>query len=98
MPKAVQLGRIDKRSLSEAVTGYFVGDDDGVHDSQNTFFGLLLNRDDDTKSNHLSLIVPRREYKRGNRVRINLEGEDKIVEFGLPLMKQRDWVRASLTL
>jgi hypothetical protein len=94
----VQVGRIEKRSLSEAVTGYFVDDVDGGSNQQNTFSGLLLNREDDAKSNHLSLIVPRREYRRGNRIRINLEGKDKIVEFGLPLMKQREWVRASLTL
>ncbi len=95
--KTVQIGRIEKRSLSEAATGYFVDDVDSGSNQQNTFSGLLLNKEDDAKSNQLSLIVPRREYRRGNRVRINLEGKDKIVELGMPLIKQREWVRASLT-
>jgi hypothetical protein len=57
----------------------------------------LLDQENATETQSLSLIIPRSEYKRGNRVKIHLDGKDKIVEMGLPLMKQREWVRASLT-
>jgi hypothetical protein len=94
--KTVQIGRIEKRGLSQAVTGHFVANEAG-DDAHHTYAGLLLDGEDDRKSNQLSLIVPRREYKRGSRVKIHLDGKDKIVEMGLPLMKQREWVRAVLT-
>lgn len=95
--KTVQVDRMKKKTLTKAVAGYYVNDDDASSDHQSTYPALLLNREETDEKNSLSLIVPRNEYKRGNRVKIHLEGKDKIVEMGLPLMKQREWVRASLT-
>lgn len=95
--KTVQVGRMNKRHLTQAVAGYFVNDDDASDVHHNSYHALLLNRDGD-ETNSLSLIVPRSEYKRGNRITIQFDGKDKVVEMGLPLMKQREWVRASLTM
>lgn len=94
--KTVQVGRMNKRQLTQAVVGYYV-DDEAADAQENSYTALLLNRDDVAETNSLSLIVPRSEYKRGNRVKIHLDGKEKVVEMGLPLMKQREWVRASLT-
>jgi hypothetical protein len=96
--KTVQVGRMKKRSLTRVVSGYYVNDDDVSSEQDNSYAALLLNREDENEANGLSLIVPRSEYKRGNRVKIHLDGKDKIVEMGLPLMKQREWVRAALML
>jgi hypothetical protein len=96
--KTVQINRMNKRNLTQVVSGYYVNDGDDASSVQdNSYAALLLNQEDATETNSLSLIIPRSEYKRGNRVKINLDGKDKIVEMGLPLMKQREWVRASLT-
>ncbi len=95
--KTVQVGRMNRRQLTQAVAGYYVGDE-AADAKENSYTALLLNRGDVAETNSLSLIVPRSEYKRGNRVKIHLDGKEKVVEMGLPLMKQREWVRASLTM
>jgi len=95
--KTVQIKRMNRRILAQVVSGYYVNDDDASSEQDNSYAALLLDQEDAHETNSLSLIVPRSEYKRGNRVKINLDGKDKIVEMGLPLMKQREWVRASLT-
>lgn len=95
--KTVQIKRMNRRILAQVVSGYYVNDEDASSEQDNSYAALLLDQEDAHEANSLSLIVPRSEYKRGNRVKINLDGKDKIVEMGLPLMKQREWVRASLT-
>jgi hypothetical protein len=93
---SILLGRVDRNNFSEALSGYYVDDDTADSSQFNTFVGLLLAKQDDSKSNQASIIMPRSEYKRGNKFRINIEGEDKVVEMGVPLMKQREWVRVAL--
>jgi hypothetical protein len=95
---SVQVGRVDQNNFSEALTGYFVDEAEANLSQLNTFAGLLLDRQDDAKSNKASLILPRCEYKRGGKFRINIEGDDKVIEMGAPLMKQREWVRVSLPI
>jgi hypothetical protein len=53
---------------------------------------LLLKQDDNSLSKP-SLIMPRSEYRRGNKFRINLEGKDRLIEMGSPIKKVREWVR-----
>ena len=60
--------------------------------------GLFLDKDDDSKANKPTLIVPRSEYKRGNKLSININGDEQIFEMGAALMKQRDWVRLALPI
>ncbi|MGB7816513.1 MAG: hypothetical protein WBL28_09215 [Methylotenera sp.] len=95
---SVQVGRVDQNNFSEALSGYFVDEADANLSQFNTFAGLLLDKQDDSKSNKASLIVPRCEYKRGSKFRINIEGDDRIIEVGVPLMKQREWVRVTLPI
>ena len=95
---SVQVGRLDQSNFTEALNGYYVDEADANLSQYNTFAGLLLDREDDSKSHRASLILPRCEYKRGSKFRINIEGDDKIIEMGAPLMKQREWVRVALPI
>lgn len=95
---SVQVGRLDESNFTEALNGYYVDEADANLSQYNTFSGLLLDREDDSKSHKASLILPRCEYKRGSKFRINIEGDDKIIEMGAPLMKQREWVRVALPI
>jgi hypothetical protein len=93
---SVKVGRIDRNNFSEALTGYFVDDAEANASQFNTYSGVLLGGLDDSKSNRASLIVPRNEYKRGNKFKINIAGNDEVLEMGAPLMKQREWVRVAI--
>lgn len=95
---SVQVGRVDQSNFTEALSGYYVDEADASLSQYNTFAGLLLGGQDDSKSHRTSLILPRSEYKRGSKFRINIEGDDKIIEMGAPLMKQREWVRVALPI
>jgi hypothetical protein len=93
---SVKVGRVDRNNFSEALTGYFVDDAEANLNQFNTFSGVLLDGLDDRKSNRASLIVPRSEYKRGNKFKINITGNEEVLEMGAPLMKQREWVRVAI--
>jgi len=93
---SVVVGRVDSNNFSEALSGYFVNEADANSSQLNTFPGLFLDSQDDNKSNKASIILPRCEYKRGNKLRINIDGDEKVVEMGAALMKQREWVRVAL--
>jgi hypothetical protein len=93
---SVKVGRVDQNNFAEALSGYFVDEADANLSQVNTFSGLLLSSLDDNKSHKPSLIVPRSEYKRGNKFRVMVDGNEKVLEMGLPLMKQREWVRVAL--
>ena len=98
---AVKLGRLDQNTFSEALSGYFVDDTEAKPsqsklDQVNTFSGLLFNSQDDNKLHKASLVMPRSEYKRGNKLVINVEGDEIVVEMSALLSKQHDWVRLSL--
>jgi hypothetical protein len=93
---SVRIGRLDKNNSSEVLTGYFVDDGDTTASDANTFVGLLLDEHGDAKLNRPSLIVPRVEYKRGNKVTIKSSNGDQMFEMGIALMKQRDWVRVAM--
>ena len=95
---SVQVGRIDQSNLTEALSGYFVDEAEANLSQRNSFPGLFLDKQDDVKSNKASIILPRSEYKRGNKFKINIEGNDKVVEMGPLLMKQREWVRVALPI
>ena len=100
----VQIGRVQNQSQdhyfedtgTEAVKGYFV--DDGDSDQLNSFSGLYLQSQGASQSQPASLILPRCEYKRGNKLRLNMNGDNQVFEMGMPLMKQRDWVRVALPI
>ena len=99
----VQIGRVQDQehffadTSAEVVRGYFVDDGDDS-DQLNSFSGLYIESHGNSPSQHGSLIVPRSEYKRGNKLRINVNGDDQVFEMGLPLMKQRDWVCVALPM
>lgn len=98
---AVKLGRLDQNNFSEVLSGYFVDDTEAKPsqvklDQANAFSGLLFDSQGDNKSHKASLVMPRSEYKRGNKLVINVEGDEKVVEMGALLSKQQDWVRLAL--
>ena len=43
-----------------------------------------------------SLILPRSEYKRGSKVTVKTRAGDQLLEMGIPLMRQREWVRVAM--
>ena len=93
---SVKIGRLDKNNFSEVIDGYFVDDGDANLGDANTFVGLLLDNQDSNELNRASLIVPRAEYKRGNKIVIKSRTGDQMFEMGIPLMKQREWVRVAM--
>lgn len=95
---SMQIGRIDESRASEQLSGYYVDDANTSLQSHNSFSGLLLSQQDDSKTNKASLILPRREYKRGNKLSVKINGEYKLFEMGATMMKQRDWVRLALPI
>ena len=99
----VQIGRVQEQehyfadSNAEVVKGYFVdeGDDSAELDS---FSGLYMASHGNHPTRRAALIVPRSEYKRGNKLRIKVDGDDQVFEMGLPLIRQRDWVCVALPM
>ncbi len=92
---AVQVARVDQSMKSAALSGYFVNDSEMNFAQMYSFAGILLTNKDN-KLNKYSIILPRNEYKRGNEYRINIEGEDKLIMVGAPLIKQREWIRVAV--
>ena len=92
----VKVGRSVQNNFSEVVDGYFVNDNEANNSDLNTFAGLLLDKQDDSKLMTASLILPRAEYKRGNKVTVKTRTGDQLLEMGIPLMKQREWVRVAM--
>ena len=96
--KVVQLGRVDKNNLAEVADGYFVDDSEAKQTKRETFSGLLLNYQAGSQSRKASIVMPRKEYKRGNKIVINHDSEEEVLEMGALLSKQRDWVRIALPI
>jgi hypothetical protein len=93
---SVKVGHIDEQHFSEALNGYYVDESKAHVDEFSTFDALMLDHSDDAKSNTATLIMPRSEYKRGSKVMVKLPGSDKMLEMGVPLIKQREWVRVAV--
>jgi hypothetical protein len=94
----VEVERLDRNSFSEPVSGFFIDENEADLKSLNTFVGLFLDKNDDSKGSKASIIVPRSEYKRGNKLSVNINGNEQTFEMGAVLMKQRDWVRVALPI
>ncbi len=93
---AVKLGRLNQNNFSEVLSGYFVNDAEGKLSQGNAFSGLLFDHQNDKRTHKASLVIPRSEYKRGSKLVINVEGDEKVLEMGALLSKQHDWVRLAL--
>jgi len=89
---ALQISRVEKESPSEVVSGYFVDEENGNNIHFKTFEALLMKDDVDDASTRMTLIMPRIEYKRRSQYRITIDGDDKVIEVGRVLSKQRDWI------
>lgn len=92
----VKVGRLEEHHFSEALNGYYVDDTETHLGEINTFDALMLSTKDDARSNLATLILPRSEYKRGSKLALKLQGNEKVLEMGAPMMKQREWVRVAL--
>ena len=100
----VQIGHVQDAEASyfadtrnEVVSGYFVDEGDDS-DQMDSFSGLYIESQGSNVSPRASLIVPRREYKRGLKLKIKRNGDTQVVEMGLPVSKQRDWVCVALPM
>ena len=93
---SVKIGRLERHHFSEAVSGCYVDDSEAHVDEASTFDALMLSNQDDAKSHFATLILPRSEYKRGSKVTLKLQGNEKVLEMGVPMMKQREWVRVAM--
>ncbi len=99
----VQIGRVQNQSHyfadtgTEVVKGYFVDDGDDL-ELLDSFSGVYIESQGSNSAQRASLIVPRSEYKRGNKLKINRNGGNQVFEMGLPIMKQRDWVCVALPI
>ena len=89
----VKLEHLNQNNFSEVLSGYFVNDAEGKLSQGNAFSGLLFDHQNDKRTHKASLVIPRSEYKRGSKLVINLEGDEKVLEMGALLSKQHDWVR-----
>jgi hypothetical protein len=93
----VKVGRIANHPFSGELNGYYVDDSKTHVDELSTFDALMLDNQDDAKLS-ATLIMPRSEYKRGSKVMVKLPGSDKVLEMGVPLIKQREWVRVAVPI
>ena len=99
----VKIGRVQDQSHyfadtgTEVVKGYFVDDGDDL-ELLDSFSGVYIESQSSNSTQRASLIVPRSEYKRGNKLKINRNGGNQVFEMGLPIMKQRDWVCVALPI
>lgn len=93
---SVKVGRVAEHHLSEAVSGYFVDDSETHADEMSTFDALMLGNQDDAKSHATTLIMPRSEYKRGSKFALKMQGNLQVLEMGIPMVKQREWVRVAM--
>jgi hypothetical protein len=90
---SVKVGHVDEHPLSGEFNGYYVDDSKAHVGEISTFDALMLDHQDEDRSNAATLIMPRSEYKRGSKLMLKLHGNDKVLEMGVPLIKQREWVR-----
>ena len=89
----VKLRRLDQNNFADALSGNFVNDTEDKLSQVNTFSGLLFDSQDDNKSLKASIVMPRSEYKRGNKLILNIEGDEKVVEMVALLSKKQDCAR-----
>ena len=95
---AVKIARVEENANSEALTGYFVDDDEVNFSQLHAFSGLLFESIHGNNVKKLSIIVPRNEYKRGCTYRININGREKKFVIGAPKAKQRNWIRVEANM
>ena len=99
---SMQVSRVQLGSRSQALSGYYVEDMDVNLTLLSTFSGLLMNNEisegDEESMVSSTLVMPRREFKRGSKYRININGDDRVLSVGRIVAKHRDWVRVELLL
>ncbi len=93
---SIKMARLDQAKNPSDLDGYLVDDQETNYSQLYSFSGLMLEGEGVGKFRKPTMILPRNEYKRGGRYLINMDGDDKIVMVGTPLMKQREWVRVAL--
>ncbi len=93
---SIKMARLDQTKNPSDLDGYLVDDKETNYSQLYSFSGLMLEGEGVGKFRKPTMILPRNEYKRGGRYLINMDGDDKIVMVGTPLMKQREWVRVAL--
>lgn len=94
--ESIKISRVDLDNEVEIHSGYFVNDSEVSFNQWSEFSGVLV-----TNTSGLqrpSLVIPRKEYKRGSQYVIKLNGEDKLIQATILLRKQRDWVSFAINI
>ena len=86
---AVQVSRVEPLPVSEPVANYYLDDGQGNLSYSGVFSGLLVDNDAD---NNPKLLIPRKEFKRGNTYNFNIDGDEHLITAGKVISKQRDWI------
>jgi hypothetical protein len=86
---AVQISRVERVPVSEPVANYYLDDGQGNLSYLAVFSALLVDND---AENQPKLLIPRKEFKRGNTYNLNIDGDDHLVTAGKVISKQRDWI------
>ena len=86
---ALKVNRVQKRTPFDVVADYQVNDGEGGLAFSDVFVGLLVDNDIIERPR---LIVPRHQYKRASRYRININGEDHVVLAGEVTNSHRGWI------
>ncbi|MGQ0442266.1 MAG: hypothetical protein ACT4OH_02300 [Methylophilaceae bacterium] len=94
----IQASRADKQAGHEAVSGYYVEDSALSFAHLKTFSAILVKQESQSVASTATIIMPLREYKRGSRYHVHIDGEDKLVQAGRVLARQHDWIRVEIPL
>ncbi|MES2636147.1 MAG: hypothetical protein V4605_02395 [Pseudomonadota bacterium] len=94
--ESIKVARVDADKETEA-HGYFVDDDQVSFSQLDAFSGMLITNANALKHKS-SLVIPRNKYKRGSQYVIHVDGKDKLVQAGVLLQKQRDWVSIEIKM
>lgn len=88
---SIQVAHADSEKTTEVQFGYFVEGEDFCFNKLNSFEGVLL-KNSSRFGGKSALILPRSEYKRGSKYRIQINGKEHLVQADVLQIKQRDWV------
>jgi hypothetical protein len=85
----LKVNKVQKSMAFEAVAGYVVDDGEESLSFSEVFSGLFI---DDDLIDKPRLIIPRHQYKRACRYKVQMNGEDHLVLAGQVVSSHREWV------
>ncbi|MFW5431715.1 MAG: hypothetical protein ACKE5M_00535 [Methylophilaceae bacterium] len=86
---AVKVSRVEKTSIAQPVSGFYVDEGEESINYSDEFTGLLV---DDDGNNFSKLLMPRKRFKRGGTFNVNIDGENQFITAGKVITKHNDWI------